>query len=93
MRVRLELTEGRALPVLVYNQGVVSITREARDFLASAKGVEGITAGAFVLNSPVGSFIGNFFLAVHQPKVPARIFRKTEDALRWLEKFRHVANG
>ena len=85
---RLAFTRARSLPALINCHGVVSVTKEARDFLASENGSRGITAGAIVLNSPVGSVIANFFLSVTKPTIPARTFTKTETAMKWLSKFR-----
>jgi len=88
VKSRLELTNHRPLLVLVYNQGVVSMEKKARDYLSSNEGVSEIIAAAIVLDSPFGSFLGNFFISVTKPKIPARIFSKREDALKWLQKFR-----
>lgn len=88
VKTRLEFTDHRPVVVLVLNQGVVSMDKKARDFLSSDEGVRGCIAGAIVLDSPVGSFLGNFFLSVSKPKIPARTFSKKEAALKWLQQFR-----
>ncbi len=88
VKTRLEFINHKPRLALVYNQGVVSMDKKARDYLSSAEGVRGCIAGAIVLDSPFGSFLGNFFLSVTKPKMPARIFSKTQDALKWLETFR-----
>ena len=88
VKTRLEFIDYKPKLTLALNQGVISMTKEARDYLASDEGVRGCIAGAIVLDSPVGSFLGNFYLLVSKPKVPARIFTKNEDAIKWLSKFR-----
>ena len=88
VKTRLEFINYKPRLVLVYNQGVVSMDKKARDYLSSREAVGKIIAGAIVLDSPFGSFLGNFYLSVTKPKMPARIFSKTEDALKWLDKFR-----
>ena len=90
VKTRLEFIDYKPKLTLALNQGVMSMTKEARDYLASDEGVRGVLAGAIVLDSPVGSFIGNFYLLVSKPKVPARIFTKKEDAIKWLSKFRET---
>ena len=85
---RLEFINYQPRLVLVYNQGVVSMDKKARDYLSSDIGVSGAIAGAIVLDTPFGSFLGNFYLSVTKPKIPLRIFSKTEAALQWLDKFR-----
>jgi len=95
VKARLEFTDHKPKLTLALNQGVVSMDKKARDYLSSDEGVRGVIAGAIVLDSPVGSFLGNFYLSVSKPKVPARIFTKREDAIKWLSKFRKTiaSNG
>jgi hypothetical protein len=88
VKTRLEFINYKPTLVLVYNQGVVSMDKKARDYLSSDEGLRGCIAGAIVLDSPFGTFLGNFYLSVTKPKMPARIFSKTEAALKWLQKFR-----
>jgi len=95
VKARLEFTDYKPKLTLALNQGVISMDKKARDYLSSDEGVRGVIAGAIVLDSPVGSFLGNFYLSVSKPKIPARIFTKKEDAIKWLSKFRKTipANG
>ena len=88
VRIRKEFTAHKPFRALVYNLGVISWDKKARDYLASEEAVEGIIAGAIVLDSAVGVMLVNFYLSVSKPKVPARMFTKTEPALKWLEQFR-----
>ena len=88
VRAWQDFTEHKPVLQLVYNAGVVSMDKKARDYLSSDEAVGKIIAGAIVLDSPFGSFLGNFYLSVSKPKIPARIFSKTENALKWLDKFR-----
>ena len=88
VRTWQDFTEHKPVLQLVYNQGVVSMDKKARDYLSSKEAVGKIIAGAIVLDSPFGSFLGNFYLTVSKPKMPARIFSNTEAALKWLDKFR-----
>lgn len=94
VRSRLEFADHKPIVALVYNAGVVSMTKEARDFLSSDDGVRGVIAGAIVLDSPFGSFLGNFYLSVAKPKRPIRIFSKPGTAMKWLQQFRkQIADG
>jgi hypothetical protein len=83
-----DFTEHKPVRQLIYNQGVISMDKKARDYLSSEKAVGKVIAGAIVLDSAFGSFLGNFYLSVSKPKMPARIFSKTENALKWLDKFK-----
>ena len=89
VKTRLEFTEYKPVVALVYNLGVISFNKEARDYLASDEGVKCIVAGAILIDSPVGSFFGNFYLAVSKPKIPSRIFSRKEAAMKWLSKYRN----
>lgn len=88
VKTRLEFTDHKPVLAIAYNLGVASMDKQARDYLASEEGVKGVIAGAIVLNSPVGSFIGNFYLFVGKPRIPSRIFSKKETAIKWLQQFR-----
>lgn len=84
---RLKFTNNKDMPALVYNQGVVSMDKLARDYLSSAEGVKGIKAGAIILDSPFTSLLSNFFIKVNKPKIPAKTFTSKEAALKWLAQF------
>jgi hypothetical protein len=86
---RLKFTNNEEMPALVYNQGVVSMDKLARDFLSSIDGVKGLKAGAIILDSPFTSLLSNFFIKVNKPKIPARTFTSKAAALKWLEQFKN----
>jgi hypothetical protein len=73
---------------LIDSRKVNSITKEARDYLASDDGSKHIIASALVLDSKVGKLLGNFFLQINKPKVPLRLFTNRNDALEWLNSFK-----
>jgi hypothetical protein len=84
---RLAFTDNKTLPALIFNQGVISMDKEARQFLSSADGIKGLKAAAIILDSPFGSFLGNFFLAVNKTSMPVRIFTNAGSASKWLAQF------
>lgn len=87
VRSRYLFTSKKTVPVLILNGGVVSMTREAREYLASGEGTTGIMAAAIVLESVFGSILGNFFLSVNKPEMPVRIFSRKHAAIKWLREF------
>lgn len=87
VRSRQFFTSQKTVPVLILNGGVVSMTKEAREYLASSEGTTGIRAAAIVLKSVFGSFLGNFFLSVNKPEMPVKIFTRRDTAVRWLGKY------
>jgi hypothetical protein len=84
---RKEFTEGKSYPALVNSTGVVSIERAAREYFSSPEGTAGIKAAALIVNSPFSSFLGNFFLRVNKPGMPAKVFTREQSALNWLQQY------
>ena len=84
---RLLFTGNSSYPMLVQDEGISFIAKEARDFM-SKEGTEGLLAGAFVLKSVYSTFLINFYLSVTRPKVPNRMFTDSTKALEWLEQFK-----
>jgi len=84
---RLAFTGNKMMVALVYNQGVQGMDKEARDFLSSPQGNKGLKAGAIVMDSAFTSILGNFFLSVNKPNIPARLFTNEEQAMKWLQKY------
>ena len=84
---RLEFMQGREMPVIVFDDGVISISKEARDFLGSTEGNRNLKAGAIMKSTPVAKAISSFFLTVTKPSIPARAFTDVDAALDWLSKF------
>lgn len=84
---RLDFQNGNAYPMLSNILAVKNSTKEARDFLASEKGCEGVIAAAILIGSYTTSMIGNFFLRVNKPVVPTKLFTCEEEAKKWLSQF------
>jgi hypothetical protein len=87
VRARQIFTGGKKIATLINSQGVVSMDRPAREYLASAEATEGLTACALVVNSSFSSFLGNFFLAVNKTTMPVRIFTSIAKGEKWLQQF------
>src|SRR6187455_665021 len=54
----------KSMPVMVLNQGVISMDKEARDYLSSPDANRGLIAGAIISDSVFTSILSNFFLSV-----------------------------
>jgi hypothetical protein len=87
IRSRLDFTEGRKLPVLIRNQGVITINKEAREYLSSVEGTTGLSAAAIILNSPFEFVLGVFFVKVNGSLIPSKVFSDEASAMKWLKKF------
>jgi len=87
VKQRLDFTGHQPVRGLIFNEGVRSVEKKARDYFAS-EGSEGLLAVAYVVENKFNSFIINFFLAATKSRFPVRIFSKKESAIKWLEQFR-----
>lgn len=65
----------------------LTMSKEARDFVAK-EGVNYFIASAIVSDSLSVRLVVNFFNLFYKHKVPFRLFRNEEEALKWLGKHR-----
>lgn len=84
---RYEFYEKKSYPVLVYDNGVNSLDKNARDFFASKEGNIGVTAGAVVVKSSFTMMMVNFLFQVSRPVIPCKIFTDEQKAIMWLTKY------
>jgi hypothetical protein len=87
VRTRLSFTGGKKMPSLILSQGVISMDRPAREYLASEEATQGLVASAIIVNSAFSSFLGNFFMKVNRTKMPVKIFYDISMAEKWLQQF------
>ncbi len=85
---RLLLTEKKTIPCLIMSNGVVSMDKSAREFLASEQGTVALNASAIFVKSAFSCFLGNFFIKVNKTTIPVRLFTEVVKAKQWLEKFK-----
>lgn len=74
-------------PLLIDSRNIKSITKEARDFFSMNNRESCIVAFAVIIDSPVSRIVGNFFMGLNKPRVPAKLFNSEEDAVHWLKEF------
>jgi hypothetical protein len=84
---RLNVMEDKRYLLVSDIRIVKNSTKQARDFLASKAGCEGVIAAAVIIDSSVGSMIGNFFISISKPLVPTKIFTNELDAKKWLSSY------
>jgi len=72
---------------LIDARNVKSITKEARDYLASAEGTRYVTAAGLLLESYLGKIMGNFFLQINKPSLPTKMFSNKKEAIEWLTQY------
>jgi hypothetical protein len=85
--LRIDVCNGNYYPALADVRSVKSATKDAREYLASEHGTSFIVATAMIISSSVNKILGNFYLQINKPKIPAKIFTNKKDAIKWLSQY------
>ena len=88
---RLIITQDKVYPIFADIRVLKYTTKEARQYL-KGKGAEGLSAGAFLINSAVQQILGNYFIKFDRPPIPIRLFTDQGKALQWVQKFKGGSN-
>lgn len=82
---RKKITQGISYPTLITSCERLELTKEARVFLSSKEGTEGLKLIALVHeNSKITIMLINFMLKMHPPHIPIKSFENKEKALHWI---------
>ena len=74
-------------PLLIDSRKIKSITKEARDHFSIQNRETFITAFAVLIDSPLSRIIGNFFMGLNKPTIPAKLFTNENEAIDWLTQY------
>ncbi len=85
---RLNLLNGQILPTIVFDGGVVSMDKAARDYFSSSDGTRGIKCAAIIENSFFSKTLINFFMKLTNTKIPVKAFGNKTEALEWIKSFK-----
>lgn len=85
---RLELCNGNIYPMLGDTSNIASTDKDAREFLSQGDGIKQLSAGAFIIKSVIEKHLGNFFIQVNKPPLPARLFTRYSEAVEWLQQYK-----
>jgi len=85
---RLKIANGTVLPIFVDFRKPHGATKEAKIYLSSDKGIEGLSACAVMINSVMGMVAFNFYMTFDAPPRPIKAFVHKEKALLWLNQFK-----
>jgi hypothetical protein len=86
VQLRMDFSGGKPYAVMVDMRELVSLSKDAREYMAS-EGSRLIIAGALIVSSPLTRTISNIFLMLNRPPVPVRLFNSETAALAWLREF------
>lgn len=73
--------------LLIDARPIKSITKEARDHFSMRGRDSRVIAFAILIESPLSTIIGNFFMGLNKPRVPVRLFTNEKKALAWCADF------
>jgi hypothetical protein len=79
--------KGKNFPLLIDTRDIKYIERKAREHFSIGNRDTHVTAFALLVKSPLSRMIGNFFMGLNKPSVPARLFDKETEAIEWLKQF------
>lgn len=75
---------GHRVPILVDVRGVVSETRECRQYFVGQEAEKVCEKVALWVSSPLSRIIASFFLRLTSQPMPTRVFGSDEEAIAWL---------
>ncbi len=81
------LYKDKKFPLLIDSRNIKAISKEARDHFSIRNRETTVTSFGILIDSPLSRIIGNFFMGLNKPSVPAKLFNEEEEALKWLKKF------
>lgn len=90
VKKRIESFNGIARPVFVDARNLVSVDENTRKYFGSEEASELIIAGAVLIDNPINKWLGNVFLILTPPPIPAKLFTNKYKAFSWLEPFKYM---
>ncbi len=83
-----EMVNYHKTPVLADSRNYTQFSKEVRDFYAGKEIADRIAAMAIMVSSLSTRLIGNFFIKIHKPYFPSRLFTSEAEAIEWLCRYR-----
>ncbi|MBL7920540.1 MAG: STAS/SEC14 domain-containing protein [Bacteroidia bacterium] len=77
--------KNKKFPLLVDARNVKTMAKEARKHFSTNGRETKITSMAIMVKSPLSRVVGNFFMGLNKPKIPARLFDDENAAVEWLK--------
>ena len=61
--------------------------REGHAYLGGKELGDLVAAVALLVNSPISTVVGNFFMTIYEPDFPLKLFASESEAIEWLKDF------
>jgi hypothetical protein len=81
------LYKDKKFPLLVDARDIKSMAKEARRHFSTNGRATKINAMGIMVSSPLSRIVGNFFMGLNKPQIPARLFDDELEAIDWLKKY------
>jgi len=88
---RLKLANGKSYPMLADVRNIKNTDSDAKEYIAAADGIKGITAGAFIVKDSLSKFLATMFInlsLIKTPDLPAKLFTNEDAAALWLQQYK-----
>jgi hypothetical protein len=85
---RIKLQKGNSMKTFVDIRGIYRISKEAKAAAAEKENSEFSIAMAILTESLATKLIANFFIQFNKPYSPTKMFKKKENAIKWLNSFK-----
>ncbi len=77
----------KKFPLLIDARNIKYMEREARQHFSTNGRETKINCFAVMVKSPLSRLIGNFFMGLNKPAIPARLFDDENEAVKWLKQY------
>lgn len=84
VETRLKLQNGKEFLGVFDSSNLKVITSDARKYLTQPISYKGLKVSAFIIKSPIGAVLGNFYLAFGKFPIPTKLFRTEAQAVEWV---------
>ncbi len=81
------LSGGKKAPILIIGGAYSTVTKDARDFMATEESLKYSLCEAFLLKYLAQRILINFYIKVNKPIVPTKMFTNEDKAIEWLKAF------
>ena len=80
----------KGVPLLIDADEFINVTTEARKLIRSLEAIVPISARALIMTSLGHRILASFYIKIHKPIVPTKIFNNYKDGIQWLNENNNI---
>ncbi|PCH67258.1 MAG: hypothetical protein COC01_06260 [Bacteroidetes bacterium] len=88
LRLHIELSGGKKMPLFIDMTGQIGASPEAREFGNSDEIKQTYSAIGLLVGSVFNRVLGSLFMTINKPPYPVKMFATKEEAMEWLQQFK-----